>query len=63
MKKQKKNGKRKMKKTETNKNEKQKKIKDISLVKIGPVTAEIFQIWVNVARTNVAWTNVTVTVQ
>ena len=51
-----------MKKTETNKNEKQKKIKDISLVKIGSVTAEIFQIWANVARTNVAWTNVTVTV-
>ena len=44
-----------MKKTETNKNEKQKKIKDISLVKIGSVTAEIFQIWANVARTNVAW--------
>ena len=33
-----------------------------SLVKIGPVTAEILLIWTNVARTNVAWTNVTVTV-
>ena len=38
------------------------KNKDISLVKIGSVTAEIFQIWANVARTNVAWTNVIVTV-
>ena len=33
-----------------------------SLVKIGSVTAEIFLIWTNVARTNVAWTNVIVTV-
>ena len=38
-----------------------------SLVKIGPVTAEVLLIWTNVARknvawTNVAWTNVTVTV-
>ena len=33
-----------------------------SLVKIGPVTTEIFLIGTNVARTNVAWTNVTVTV-
>ena len=33
------------------------------LVKIGPVTAEILQIWTNVARTNVAWTNVTETVK
>jgi len=33
-----------------------------SLVKIGPVRAEILLIWRNVARTNVAWTNVTVTV-
>ena len=33
-----------------------------SLVKIGSVTAEIFLIWTNVARTDVAWTNVTVTV-
>ena len=37
------------------------------LIKIGPVTAEIFLIWKNVARTivartNVAWTNVTVIV-
>ena len=29
-----------------------------SLVKIGFVTAEILLIWTNVARTNVAWTNV-----
>ena len=29
---------------------------------IGSVTAEIFLIWTNVARTNVAWTNVTVPV-
>ena len=33
-----------------------------SLVKIRSVTAEIFLIWTNVARTNVALTNVTVTV-
>ena len=32
------------------------------MVKIGSVTAEIFLIWTYVARTNVAWTNVTVTV-
>ena len=32
-----------------------------SLVKIEPVTAEILLMWTNVARTNVAWTNVTVT--
>ena len=34
-----------------------------SLVKIGSVTAtaEIFLIWTNVARANVAWTNVPVT--
>ena len=25
------------------------------MVKIGPVTAEIFLMWTNVARTNVAW--------
>ena len=30
--------------------------------KIGPVTAEIFLIWTDVARTNVAWTNITATV-
>ena len=29
------------------------------MVKIGFVTAEIFLIWTNGARTNVAWTNVT----
>ena len=27
------------------------------MVKIGSVTAEIFVIWTNVVRTNVAWTN------
>ena len=32
------------------------------MVKIGSVIAEIFPIWSNVTRTNVAWTNVTVTV-
>ena len=32
------------------------------MVKIGSVTIEIFLIWANVARTNVSWTNVTVTV-
>ena len=31
-----------------------------SLAKIRSVTVEIFLIWKNVARTNVAWTNVTV---
>ena len=31
------------------------------LVKIGSVIAEIFLIWTNAGRTNVAWTNVTVT--
>ena len=30
------------------------------MVKIEQVTAEIFLIWTYVARTNVAWTNVTV---
>ena len=39
-----------------------KKLGAKSLVKIGSVKAEIFLIWTNVARTNVAWTNVTVTV-
>ena len=33
-----------------------------SLVNIGSVTGEIFLIWTNVNRTNIAWTNVTVTV-
>ena len=33
-----------------------------SLDKIGSVTAEIFLIWTNVARTNATWTNVTLTV-
>ena len=32
------------------------------LVEIGSVTAKIFLIWINVTRTNVAWTNVTMTV-
>ena len=32
------------------------------MAKIESVTAEIFLIWTNVARRNVAWTNVTVTV-
>ena len=30
---------------------------------IGSVIAEIFPIWTNVARINVAWTNVTTTVE
>ena len=30
-----------------------------SLVKIRSVTAEIFLIWTNVVKTNVAWTNIT----
>ena len=34
----------------------------MSLVKIRSVTAEIFLIWTNVARTNVDWTSVTMTV-
>ena len=33
-----------------------------SFVKIGSVTAEIFLMWTNVTRTNVACTNVTITV-
>ena len=33
-----------------------------SLVKIGSVKAELFLIWTNVTRTNVAWTNVSVTI-
>ena len=32
------------------------------LVKLGLVTAEILLIWTNVARTNVAWTNVHLTI-
>ena len=32
------------------------------LVEVGSVTAKIFLIWINVTRTNVAWTNVTMTV-
>ena len=32
-----------------------------SKVEIKSVTAEIFLIWTNIAKTNVAWTNVTVT--
>ena len=34
----------------------------VKFVKIGSITAKIFPIWTNVARTNVASTNVTVTV-
>ena len=34
-----------------------------SFVKIGPVTAEIFRIWANFSRTNISWTNVTMTVE
>ena len=34
-----------------------------SLDKIGSVIAELFLIWTKVAKTNVAWTNVTVTVR
>ena len=33
-----------------------------SLVKVRYITAEIFLIWTNVVRTNVAWTNVPLTV-
>ena len=32
------------------------------MISIGQVTAEILLIWTNVPRTNVAWTNVVVTV-
>ena len=39
-----------------------KKFGSNSFVKIGTVTAEIFLLWANVARTNVAWTIVTVKV-
>ena len=31
----------------------------LEFVKIGSVTAEIFQMWTNIAITNVAWTNIT----
>ena len=31
--------------------------------KIGSVSAEIFLIWTNVARTNIAWTNVAIAVE
>ena len=34
-----------------------------NLVKITLVTAEMFLIWANVAKTNVAWTYVTVTLR
>ena len=34
----------------------------LSLIQIGPVTAEVLLIWTNVPRTNVAGTNVVVTV-
>ena len=39
-----------------------KKMGPKSLVKIGSSIAEIFLIWTDVARTNVAWTYVTVKV-
>ena len=39
-----------------------KKLGPKCLVKIGPVTAEILLIWTNVARTNVAWVNVHLTI-
>ena len=44
------------------KNQGSQKLAQISSVKIGS-TAKIFMIWTNVARTNVAWTYVTVTVK
>ena len=36
---------------------------EIFFVKIRSVTAETFLIWANVARTNVAWINVTMTLE
>ena len=39
-----------------------KKLGAKSLAKIGSVTVEILLTWTNVARTNVAWTNITVAV-
>ena len=33
-----------------------------SLVKVGSVTAEVLLIWTNIARSNVAWKNFTMTV-
>ena len=39
-----------------------KKLGTKSLVKIGSVIAELFLVWTKVAKTNDAWTNVTVTV-
>ena len=39
-----------------------KKLGPKSLVSIESVTVEIFLIWTNVARTYVAWTNVTIAV-
>ena len=40
-----------------------KKLGPKNWVKIGSVTAEIFLIWTNVARTNVAWSNVTAIIE
>ena len=40
----------------------QQKLGTKSLVKIGSVIAELFLVWTKVAKANVAWTNVTVTV-
>ena len=39
-----------------------KKLGQKCVVKIGPLISEILQIWTNVARVYVAWTNVTVAV-
>ena len=47
----------------SSKNKGPKKYGTKSLVKIGSVIAEFFLIWTNVVKTNVAWTNVTVTVR
>ena len=39
-----------------------KKLGQKSFVKMGPVTAEILQIWTNTTKAYVVWTNVTITV-
>ena len=39
-----------------------KKLGTKSLVKIGAVISEVFLVWAKVAKANVVWTNVTVTV-
>ena len=48
------------KKMLAHKNEGPQKLVAKSLVKIGSVTAEIFLLWINVTKTNVALTNITV---